>query len=471
MRYTEELKLPIYDNPESDYFRISDWNEGNKNLENTIKELKLLIEQKTSKNTSILFVKDFFKDTMENALVECLNNADGKSVIIYVTDDIEISKNIFIPSNISLIGNGCKLTFIKDGKLSVKNNTNILNLKFINTLESDGTTGARRCIEMLNEDGTGYKNLYISNCYFENFFYSVATRPSSTPNLKNENIIITNNIFKSMNNKNNGHINIWYSKYVIISDNICDGAYSCASIGVTGCSDKVIIKGNHVKNCTEASIQIENFESVNEDGSDMNCIISDNIVDGAIWIDDVSNVNCSNNICDSIQVTYQTEIMDNIIIEGNKTGLISCSNVYTPNALSLIKTIFITNNLIVGAKGVWRQSKVNNNYGIFTSSKILNAIITNNIVKKGVFTTDILVTVTNAQGDYKINNNIGEINLFGTQNAKVEFLGKTYLERFLTSQRPTTSNYIGRMIWDSNLAKPIFYQKANTWVDANGNIV
>lgn len=430
------------------------------------------LSKRVNKNQKILYIKDFLSDTMENAFIKCIESVGENGAIIVLTEDFEITQYIYLPSNITLLGSGNKITYRKTGRILVKNDTIILNIKFINTLETDNTTGARRCIEMLNEEGQGFKNLYISNCYFENFFYSVACRPSSIPNLsKNENVIITNNIFKSMNNKNNGHINIWYTKNVTITNNICNGGYSCSSIGVTGCSGNVIISNNHVSNCTEASIQIENFASVDEEESDINCIISNNVVDGAIWLDDCSNVNCSNNICDSIQVTYQTEIIDDIIINGNKTGIIACASVYTPNDIALGKTIFITNNLIVGAKGLWRQAKVKNDYGIFTSSKILNAIITNNIVKSNVFTSDILVTVNNAEGKYKISNNIGEINLFGTQNAKVEFMGKSYLERFYTSERPTTSNYIGRMIWDSNLAKPIFYQKANTWVDANGNIV
>lgn len=48
MRYTETLGLPIYDNPETDLFKINEWNNGNLNIDNKTKEFVSSLEQITN---------------------------------------------------------------------------------------------------------------------------------------------------------------------------------------------------------------------------------------------------------------------------------------------------------------------------------------------------------------------------------------------------------------------------------------
>lgn len=50
MRKTETLGLPIYDAPESDLFKLQDWNEGNQKIDNKIKEFGSSLDLKVNKS-------------------------------------------------------------------------------------------------------------------------------------------------------------------------------------------------------------------------------------------------------------------------------------------------------------------------------------------------------------------------------------------------------------------------------------
>lgn len=80
MRKTEKLKLPIYDNPSSDLFKISDHNEANQNLENAYSEITKIEE-------TVKFINEEIQKT--NATAEVIDARKGNETLGKRIDNID----------------------------------------------------------------------------------------------------------------------------------------------------------------------------------------------------------------------------------------------------------------------------------------------------------------------------------------------------------------------------------------------
>ena len=84
MRRTENLNLPIYDNPESDIFKINDVNNAHETIDKQYKELKDILENKqyitsgtTDQRPTIAIIGQQYFDTDLNKPIWRNKNNNG----------------------------------------------------------------------------------------------------------------------------------------------------------------------------------------------------------------------------------------------------------------------------------------------------------------------------------------------------------------------------------------------------------
>ena len=183
MKRTENLNLPIYDNPESDIFKINDVNNAHETIDKQYKELKNIKETVESTNPSANLqgqINDI-NASLDNIIqhsfnssktysVENLNSLELQSVINSMNNNdtlimngvFIINESVIISKDINIIGNNSILVTNKEGLecTFIFNNCsfNIKNLKFDQNLKG------RTSIDMVN-----CNNFIIEKCSFTGY--------------------------------------------------------------------------------------------------------------------------------------------------------------------------------------------------------------------------------------------------------------------------------------------------------------
>lgn len=130
MRYTETLGLPIYDNPETDLFKINEWNNGNLNIDNKIKEFILSLKYIAIDIKSLGCKCDGVTNDSLN-FKNALENKSNVTINIYdncVIDDI-IEIGGLINVNINIIGT------LDIRKKLIFNNCNNININIMGKIK------------------------------------------------------------------------------------------------------------------------------------------------------------------------------------------------------------------------------------------------------------------------------------------------------------------------------------------------
>lgn len=124
MKKTEILGLPIYDKPTEDKFKLDDWNEGNLNLENNIKNINTQLAENTEYITNnAINVKAPFNNLLSAKGDGLTDDTEAIQSIIYYAFNNKISRvyiptgtykitQLKLPRGIKLIGDGIHSTFL-----------------------------------------------------------------------------------------------------------------------------------------------------------------------------------------------------------------------------------------------------------------------------------------------------------------------------------------------------------------------
>ena len=133
MKYTELLNLPIFDNPETDKFRLDEWNNGNINIDNKIKEFGSSLEHSKSnindREVNIIYEKDYDVNDI-SIVVNRLSNelyTKGGGVIFVPVGTHYYKSQLYLRECVTLKGVGNPYSYTgnvdKNGTLLVKNGT------------------------------------------------------------------------------------------------------------------------------------------------------------------------------------------------------------------------------------------------------------------------------------------------------------------------------------------------------------
>ena len=168
------------------------------------------------------------------------------------------------------------------------------------------------------EDGVDYETLRFTNCTFKGYFYSTDLRaieysaaPDDPLNRVIKGVWITGCKSYAPVGKNAGHF-----QHTGISNTRC---ILCETYSGQNATSYNFINGNGeliVSQCWDegnsyGSLEIEN--NLITKG-----VIADNIFGSDLWIDDSSNVKVSDNICETLRVTAQSNDVSDILITDNQ---------------------------------------------------------------------------------------------------------------------------------------------------------
>ena len=428
----------------------------------------------------------FYEGVGSAKLQAALDDSIGK--ILIIDESITLETEVVCPHYTHIKGLKGISIFVESGGI-VLNSHNVIEDCYIENTNISSNFGENKGVKVLGE-GTVYENITIKNNTIKNFFYNIDLRTTTetNKNIKHNNIRIEgNNLIHDYNSLNSsdhicGNIIIQDSKNVIIRNNFVEGGINSSAIGVTGGSGSIIIHGNIVNHNYEASIQVENFIEYGHSQDDVdkaNMIISNNICDGAIWVDDCSNINVSNNKSDSIYITTQQWEMNNIVVDNNITGVITAKTIYsTFSENAIIKSLVVTNNNIIGANGYHDQALVNEPGLLRISAHVLSSLITGNkLIESDTISHGIHLTIGKAGYHHVIYNNYdtksyytfngvttldGVLNLCGSIIINVPRYSTENLEKLVAPQ-------IGSVVYDATRKKLIVYKDGtDKWVNVDG---
>lgn len=471
--YTSKTFVPVGVDINNETYWVETGN-FNAQLEAYRQQVLELTNSKMDKLNTVVYLNNYSPSTSLSTAFENCFDALPNGGIIVCDGNYTLDSDINLPDNITVDGlNSTTFTFPETNPPSFqpRNNCIIKNCRFEYQVNTAVTANSAYAINWVDTLATGFENLTVEHCQFYNFAYCVRSRMvNETTSNKNNNLKFLNCYNEAPSSTvNSGGFNVWQTDNVEVISNTFIGGSTAASIGITGGAGKSIISNNYVYQNPEFGIQVESFDSVAIETNE--CLITDNVLDCTIAIDDSTNVICSNNICDCIGVFYRTYECDDIVVSNNITGKIIATSIYSPSENGKIKTLVISGNICVGCKYQYTKTEINNNYGIVTTSLVLNPIVINNYIKPNTFTThDIGISPKNSGFTGFSGNNSTEAFLTSTLGEGIKYYRRStdnYLMYVTKANRPTENLSSGLCVFDSTLGKPIFYYK-NKWVDATG---
>ena len=142
MNYTKNLKLPIFNDPENDKFKLDTWNQGNQNIENAVNKIN-------TDNTNIN--NTFQKLDIDHSIIkEQLDNMKAKTIPI-LEEKINTNKTDIIANDVKINTNKTAILAAEE-----KINTNKIN---IGDLKGLNTTGKQNLVIAINEVSTKVESL------------------------------------------------------------------------------------------------------------------------------------------------------------------------------------------------------------------------------------------------------------------------------------------------------------------------
>lgn len=411
MRRTENLNLPIYDNPESDIFKVSDVNNAHETIDKQYKELKLIKETVESTNPSAnlqgqindinssldnithktIRINSCEKQAPESndngRLQRAINNLEENGVLI-IDENLNLSVSINLKSNISIFNRGNVINIENTQNYQVFSGVGLSNV-FI-----DGLNITSNTVETDNQANAGIyftcgdnecKNITIQNCNLDSTKWGILIN-ADRGNGSFDNV-------KILHNK------VTNSKDLTVHD----------GIHLVGRINNSIIQGNYVNNRHDAGI------ALNMTGG---YVGKNNLVIGNISIDNLVGIDFSgtqyskavNNICISNK-EYKGSNPAIRIIEF--LGSIPYGNIIENNILSNNNTLsseycfkIDIGNIKTDTNSIVRNNKFLNG-GIYL--KATNVLISSNIfegdsyIRLDNYCYNITIEPNTFKKSYKIN--------------------------------------------------------------------
>lgn len=309
MRYTQVMKLPIYDTPETDLFRIQDWNTGNQKIEEKINEYELKFK-KLELDIKNFGVKGDGVTDDSDKIQEFFDYCSENKITGRITEGLYIlGKQITIKSDTWLV-------FDRDAEFKQTHENTMINIQNTTHTGYNGykniliTGGIFNCNgkEVINPMNCFFvqhaQNVMFLNCTFKNIHSYHALDINGSKNVVVRNCTFLNS-YDSISRETREAVQIDLSAPTVGEVDVCWDFTPSRDILVENCYfgrddeealfftsavgshnvrfgkkyENIIVRNNRIENCTDYAINGWKWS---------NCTIENNIIDncyGGVKID------------------------------------------------------------------------------------------------------------------------------------------------------------------------------------------